>query len=355
MRLESPAANRPAASRPLTAGLRTRKLASAFVISEEYFSLLYGATERSELARLAHFPDARLDPTELTSERPGFDTVEAIFTTWGAPVFDEEVLARFPRLEVVFYAAGTIRGVVTKAFWQRGVRVTTAAIANAKPVAEFTLAAIVFSLKRVWERAQALREHHVYHRHHPPIPGCYGTTIGLLGLGKVGRRVAERLREMDVQVLGFDPHIAADKAAQLGVRLAPLEEIFARADVVSCHLPLLPETARCIDGSLLRRMKPDSTFINTARGDVVNEDDLITVLRERRDLYAVLDTITEEPPRPDHPLLRLPNAIVTPHLAGSMCQECRRMGAMMVDELRRYVAGEPLLGEVREDDLRFLA
>jgi phosphoglycerate dehydrogenase-like enzyme len=135
------------------------------------------------------------------------------------------------------------------------------------------------------------------------------------------------------------------------VKLCAIEEVFATSDIVSCHLPLYEATTQLIDGALLRRMKPDSTFINTARGAVVNEPDLVAVLQERPDLYAVLDTIVEEPPAEANPLLQLPNVIVTPHLAGSMCLECRRMGRMMVDEFRRYVAGEPLLGEIREQDL----
>jgi len=124
---------------------------------------------------------------------------------------------------------------------------------------------------------------------------------------------------------------------------------------VYCHLPLYAGTEALIDGALLRRMKRDATFINTARGAVVNEPELIEVLQERPDLQAVLDTIVEEPPLPGHALLALPNAFVTPHIAGSMCFECRRMGLMMVDELRRYHAGEPLLGEVREDNAPYLS
>lgn len=324
-------------------------------MEEEYFALLYGSPEREAMARLATFPHPRVSAADLLANGTHFDDVEAIFASWGMPVLDEPMLRRFPRLRMVFYAAGTIKCVVTDASWRRGIRMTTAALANAKPVAEFTIAAIVFSLKRVWERVQSLREKNRYQRHQPAIPGCYGTTVGLLALGKIGRRVAERLREMDVRVIAYDPFVSPDEAGRLGVQLCPIEDVFATADVVSCHLPLHAGTSQLINGALLRRMKPDSTFINTARGAVVNEPDLVAVLTERPDLYAVLDTIAQEPPPSDSPLLRLSNAIVTPHLAGSMCLECRRMGVMMVDELRRYMAGDPLLGEVREEELEILA
>ena len=332
-----------------------RQLECLFVVDASYFPFLYGAEDLAELERLAHFAHPVISPADVLTSATDFSDVEAIFATWGMPVLDAAMLKRFPKLRIVFYAAGTIKSFVTHESWRRGVRVTTAALANAKPVAEFTVAAIVFSLKRVWERMRSLREKNLYRRHFPPIPGCYGTTIGLLGLGKIGRCVAARLRQMDVHVMACDPYVQPAVAADLGVCLRSIEEVFTTADVVSCHLPLHVGTTSLIDAALLRRMKPDSTFINTARGAVVNERDLIAVLEERPDLCAVLDTIAEEPPRAGHPLLRLPNAIVTPHLAGSMCHECRRMGLMMIDELRRYLAGEPLLGEVLVHEMDRLA
>lgn len=328
---------------------------SLLVMTGEHRSLIYGPTEWSALERGVRFVHPPASPTDLAAGDAGFADVEALFTTWGMPPLDDALLRRLPQLRIVFYAAGTVRDVVTAASWRRGIRVTTAAIANAQPVVEFTVAAIVFALKRVWERAAALRDEHRYLRHQPELPGCYGTTVGLVALGRIGSRVAERLRTMDVHVIGHDPFVTTVEAARLGVRLVGLDELFATADVVSCHLPLLAGTHRLIEARHFRAMRRGTTFINTARGAVVNEADLVAVLRERPDLYAVLDTITTEPPPPNCPLLRLSNAIVTPHLAGSMGPECRRMGAMMVDELRRYRAGDPLLGEVREQDLARLA
>jgi phosphoglycerate dehydrogenase-like enzyme len=328
---------------------------SLLVMSPEHRDLIYGPPEWSALEHGATFLHPHVSPIEFATGGARFDDIEALFTTWGMPPLDDALLRRLPQLRIVFYAAGTVRDVVTPASWRRGTRVTTAAIANAQPVVEFTVAAIVFALKRVWERAAALRDDHRYLRHQPALPGCYGTTVGLIALGRIGSRVAERLRTMDVHVIGHDPFVTPADAARLAVRWVGLEELFSTADVVSCHLPLHAGTRHLIDGRHLRSMKRGTTFINTARGAVVNEADLVAVLRERPDLYALLDTITDEPPPPDCPLLRLPNAIVTPHLAGSMGPECRRMGAMMVDELRRYRTGEPLLGEVREADLARLA
>ena len=112
--------------------------------------------------------------------------------------------------------------------------------------------------------------------------------------------------------------------------------------MISLHTPELPETLGMISGELIAAMKPGATFINTARGAVVREKELIAVLSRRPDLTAVLDVTDPEPPAPDSPLLTLPNVVLTPHIAGSMGREIQRLGRYMVEELQRYLAGEPL-------------
>ena len=130
-------------------------------------------------------------------------------------------------------------------------------------------------------------------------------------------------------------------AAALGLRLVTLEELFARCDVVSLHVPLLPSTRGLVTARLVASMKPNATLINTARGAIL-EPAVVSVLSQRPDLQAVLD-VTDPEPLPAGSLLRsLPNVTLTPHVAGSVGRECRRLGDMMVDELRRFVAGQPL-------------
>ena len=131
--------------------------------------------------------------------------------------------------------------------------------------------------------------------------------------------------------------------------MCSLDEIFRQSNVVSVHTPWLKETERLVAGRHLSMMKPYSTFINTSRGAVIREMEMIEVLRQRQDLVAVLDVTHPEPPAPDSPLFSLPNVILTPHIAGAMGTECRRMGQIMIAELKRYLAGEPLqFGLTRE-------
>jgi phosphoglycerate dehydrogenase-like enzyme len=143
-------------------------------------------------------------------------------------------------------------------------------------------------------------------------------------------------------VVAHDPFLDAQRAKELDVIPVSLEQLFAESDVVSLHTPNLPSTRGMITGQLLASMKPGATFINTARGAVVREQELIEVARQRPDLQFVLDVTDPEPPAAGSPLYTLPNVVYTPHIAGSVNNECSRMGVLMLDELKRYLAGQPL-------------
>ncbi len=333
------------------------KLHCLLVIEAEHHPLLLG---KEELARLRRVVDIAGPPVSGEAIRDDPDSralvdIDLIISSWGMPALTGELLDRMPRLQAVFHAAGTIRSIVTDASWERGIRITSAAAENARPTAEFAFAQIILSLKRAWEPMFAMREKLAHRRTDFQPSGAYGSTVGLLSLGKVGRLVADRLRTLDVDVIAYDPTVAPEDAMTLGARLCPLEEVFSRADVVSCHMPLTPETAGALKGGLFERMKRGATFINTARGALVDEAGLAEALRRRPDLYAVLDVLKHEPPRATCPLPGLPNVVITPHIAGSLGPECRRLGRMMVDEIERYVSGEPLQGEVLREQMEALA
>ena len=273
--------------------------------------------------------------------------VDAILTSWGMIRLDAETLSHAPRLRAVFHAAGSIRYFTTPEFWQRNIVVSTAHQINAIPVAEYTLAASLFGLRRGWHYAASLRQARD-RWWQTDLPGSYHSTVALISLGAVGRLVRERLRPFDVHVITHDPFLSADDAAALDVERVSLDEAFARADIVSLHTPLLPETQGLIHASHFSAMKPGATFINTARGAVVREREMIDVLRRRPDLHAVLDVTDPEPPAPDSPLFDLPNVTLTPHIAGTCPAESPRLGRAMIDELLRWQRGEPLLYQINE-------
>lgn len=324
------------------------------VLDDRSAGLIYGEELCKEIGRRTDLlaphltKDAVMLRPELLSE------VEVIFSGWGAPHMDEAFLAKAPRLKAVFYGAGSIRQITTDAFWARGVTISSAYAMNAIPVAEYTLATILFSLKRGWYHASETRRRGAL----PPranVAGAFGSVVGLVSLGMVGRLVRERLRPFDLEVLAFDPFVTAEQATALDVEMVSLGEIFRRSDVVSLHTPWLKETEGMVHREHFIQMRSGATFINSARGAVVNESDLIEVLSQRADLTAVLDVTWPEPPVPGSPLFTLPNVVLTPHIAGSMDKECLRMGRCMLDEFDRWTRGEPLKWAISKERAAVLA
>ncbi len=277
--------------------------------------------------------------------REALKHVQVVFSGWGAPTMNAEFLDALPELKVIFYAGGTVRYFATEALWARGVRLTTAVAINAVPVSEYTVAAVLLGLKRFWHYAQLTREERTF-RMERPVPGAFHSSVGLISYGTIARLVRARLRAHDLNVLVYDPFLSDHEARAENMRKVELSELFAKCDVVSLHTPLLPETTGMIAGHHFSRMKPGALFINTARGEIVNEPEMIAALRRRPDLQALIDVTSPEPPVPDSPLYSLPNVILTPHIAGSLGPECERMGHAMVDELERYLDGRPLHWEI---------
>jgi phosphoglycerate dehydrogenase-like enzyme len=257
------------------------------------------------------------------------------------------MLEAMPNLKAYFFGAGNMSHLMTDMAWDRGIRITTAAKMNAIPVAEFALAQIFFSLKRGWDyMARAKKGESQLWGTNKPLPGMYGSTVGIVSIGMISRKLLSLLKNFDIKVVACSPEVNQEEARELGVELVDMETLFATSDVISLHLRGTDGNRGCIDRKLMSWMKPGSTLINTARGSVINQADLIAFLEERPDVYACLDVTDPEPPAHDSKLLTLPNVILTPHLAGSMDRESRRMGNFIVEELRKYLSGQPLEGEV---------
>lgn len=312
-----------------------------FILAEPCRTMIYGPDEERDLREIF-----AIDPTpreaDVIDRDPGsLAEVEVILSGWGAPRLDARFLAAAPRLKAVFYGAGSIKGMVTDEFWARGITVTSAYAANAVPVAEYTLSQILWCLKHGWQHARMVRRDGKFPARRS-VPGAFRSVAGIISLGMIGRKVCELLRPFDLQVLAYDPFFPAAAAPALNVELCSLDDLFRRSDVVSLHTPWLKETEGMIAGRHFDLMKPGATFINTSRGAVVNEPEMIAALQRRPDLFAVLDVTHPEPPVAGSPLYTLENVALTPHIAGSMDGECRRMGRYMVEEARRYLKGEPL-------------
>jgi phosphoglycerate dehydrogenase-like enzyme len=325
-----------------------------FILHPGAYDEIYGPQTRATIDELIDVVAPPQTAKSILADPEPLREVELILSGWGAPLMDEAFLSHAPCLRAVFYGAGSIRGFVTDALWERGISVTSAQAINAIPTAEYTLATILFSLKHGWRlAAQTRRLQHFPSR--DKVPGVYGATVGIISLGMVGRLVSELLRPFNLQVLAYDPYVSAEDAAALGVSLCSLETLFRESHVVTLHTPLLPETTGLVRGSHLASMRDGATFINVSRGGVVRQEELIAVLEQRDDLHAVLDVTYPEPPPAGSPLYTLPNVTLTPHIAGSLGSERRRLGEVMVAELRRFIAGEPLQYALSREQVQLMA
>lgn len=327
-----------------------------FIMEAHFFNQVYPEHVKNEIEKLIDIYATPLTTKDIAKDKSILQKAEVIFTGWGGPRIDQAFLDAAPNLKGVFYAAGSIKSIATDAAWEKGIVFTTAVTANAIPVAEYTLSQILFSLKQGWRFAHDIKKNRQYpEARFYPIPGAFESTVGLISLSRVGRKVNEYLQPFDINVLAYDPFIDETEAAELNVELCSIDEIFERSDVVSLHAPWLEETVGMITGAHFKQMKPYASFINTARGVIVKETEMIGVLQQRDDITAILDVTYPEPPLDDSPLYSLSNVILTPHIAGSEGDECGRMGAYMLDELKRYLSGKQLKWQVSKKEFDSMA
>ena len=267
-----------------------------------------------------------------------------VLATWGAVPFTKEILDSCPDLELILYGAGSFKPLMTPALEAREVTICTAAHINAIPTAEYTLGIILSSLKNVYTHNRDIHSRGgiAWLKDQAGYDGGYfKTKIGLVGYGLITKHLLKLLQSFDMKVFVESDHVSAHTLAPLGAEKADLEWIMRNCDVVSLHKSDIPKHHNLIHAQNLALMKSGARLINTARGRIINEEDLVTVLREGK-ITAFLDVTFPEPPEEDHPFYSLPNCILTPHIAGSIGREVQRMGDYCLRELRHWLANESL-------------
>ena len=282
--------------------------------------------------------------------------VRAVITSWGSPKLDAEALAAAPNLEIVAHAAGTVRRTVDESAWDSGIRVTHAADVIAEAVAEYTIGAILLGLRGYIGHQETLRAGGWKQTSGGSnIGGLLAERrVGVVAASMVGRRVIPLVRAFTSDVALYDPFVDEQGAAELGVQLADLDTLMQTSDVVTLHAPILPATHHMIGRRELDLMKPGALFVNCARAWLVDQEALLDVLAAGR-IEAVLDVFDDEPLPADSPFRGLPNATLTPHIAGFTLEtRARQMGAM-VDEIARHFAGEPLRHEISRAQVERMA
>ncbi|MFB2597677.1 hydroxyacid dehydrogenase [Herbiconiux sp. P17] len=321
---------------------------AAFAMRAELPLELFDASARRRLASCLDVVVA--EPlTDLHTVSPEvLAGVEVLITGWGSPTIDQHTLELMPRLRAVFHAAGTVKEHLTPAVWDRGILVTTAAAANAHPVAEYTLSMILLAGKGVLplpadDEAEP-----------SPEIGNYRRTVGIVGASTVGRQVIRLLAPFDLRVLVYDPVIDDDDPVLALATRVDLDELMRRSTIVSVHAPLLPQTVGMIGERELALLPDRATVINTARAPIIDQDALQAAVEQGR-VRAILDVTDPEPLPASHPLRRLDGILTTPHVAGALGNELLRLGETVVHEVELFARGAPPAYPVLKEDLAAMA
>jgi D-3-phosphoglycerate dehydrogenase / 2-oxoglutarate reductase len=269
-----------------------------------------------------------------------------ILVTHLAPV-SAGIMQRLPNLKFVAVSRGGPVNIDMKAARERGITIVNTPGRNASAVAEFTIGAILAETRNITRGHDALRKgEYRGDLYRADVAGreLHEMTVGLIGYGEVGRRVVKFLKAFGCRILVSDPYVqlTADDLRD-GVIQTSFDTLLAGADVISLHARVTSETTKMINEDALRRMKPDATLINTARGPLLDYDALYKVMSEGHLRGAMLETFAIEPVPPEWPLLQLPNVTLTPHIAGASVHTVRYAAGLAAEEVRRYLAGEPAI------------
>jgi D-3-phosphoglycerate dehydrogenase len=258
------------------------------------------------------------------------------------------LLATGKKLLVVGRAGTGLDNVDVAAATQAGILITSTPDQNAISVAELAMG-LMLSLARKIPAANQDTKNGNWNRHKFLGTELYGKTIGIVGAGKIGFLTARRAQSFGMKVLAYDPFISRDNIllSELNADLVSLEDLLARADVVSCHLPATPDTKGLLNAECFGRMKSTAMFINTSRGEVVVEDDLLDALKSGKIAGAAMDVRTMEPPQIGE-LERLPNLILTPHVAAFTHEAQDRVTKAICEDVARVLDGKPARNAVNK-------
>jgi D-3-phosphoglycerate dehydrogenase len=273
-----------------------------------------------------------LKAEEVAGLLPGVDGYIA-----GLDTINRFALQAADRLKVIARYGVGVDAVDLAAARERGIVVTNTPGANSASVAELALGCMLALARQIPAAIQATQQ-----GHWPRLSGIslQGKTVGILGLGAIGKQLVQRLAGFDCQVIAYDPFPDRDFVSQHGVKLTAMESVVAEADFLSLHLPLLPETRGMVNRNFLGNMKAGAFLVNTSRGEVIDESALYEALVSGHLAGAALDTFSQEPPDPNHPLLHHPAVIATPHIGAQTDGATNQMGWMALKDCLAVLRGQ---------------
>jgi D-3-phosphoglycerate dehydrogenase len=260
-------------------------------------------------------------------------------------------LAKADRLKAIGRAGVGIDTIDVDAASERGIPVLTAPAGNTISAAELTMALLLAVARKVPAADRSMKAGEWDKKSFNGFE-LYGKTLGLVGAGRIGGQVAKRARAFGMSVLVYDPYLGIERARELDVELASLEDVIRKSDVISVHVPLTDATAGLIGPAQFAMMKPSALLLNVARGGVVDEAALLTALQEKKLAGAALDVYESEPLPKDSPLRTLPNVVMTPHLGASTAEAQQNVAIEIAEAVRNCLAEGDLSAAVNAARIR---
>lgn len=279
---------------------------------------------------------------------------EVIITSWSSPKITKDILDACPDLKGVIHAAGTIKPLLTDEFIEKKIRITNSAAAIGEGVAETALGFAISACKGFYKLNEDTKNGLWGANVKTTVKDFYDIKIGVISGGFVGRHMVKLLKNFHVDILMYDPILSAEEIEKIGAKKVELNELMSTADVVTIHAPSIPATDNMINKENLKLLKDGAILINTSRGSVINEPELIEELKTGR-IFACIDVTNPEPPAADNELRTLPNVVLTPHIAGTATNGLKRIALHACEEVERLLAGEKMRTEVNLDLISQLA
>jgi len=321
------------------------------------YQVLFSRETQERLSRFARVTrneqDKNLSSEELAQIIESFD---GAITSWGSPRFTDEVVEKAGKLKVIAHAAGSVKRFISQAVIERGIVVTSAAIAIAVPVAEHCLGLVLASLRNTVRHNNLFKEKGVWGT--PELReksrSIHGKKVGVIGASFTGREFIKLLAPFDCQILVYDPYLSEEDAQGLGVKCVSLEELLRASDIAALHAPLTSETQGMLGARELALMKDDAVLVNTARGKIIDHQALLAELKKGR-LRAALDVTDPEPLPQDSPFRKLDNVIITPHIAGFSPVSRVAVGRMAAQSVIDVLSGRRPINQVDLKRLSIIA
>lgn len=287
--------------------------------------------------------ETKIDPEKL---RDALEGIDVLLTGWGCCKLDEYVLEKADKLKFVAYTAGSVAHIVSDAMYAKGIRISAGNDVFARVVAEGTVAQMMYSL-RMFAEADMRVCHWKTNLGNYYNESLWEQRVGIVGYGAISRNLIEMLKVFNAKIKLYSRHMTDEQAAALGVQKASLEEIFSTCRVISLNTAKSPENHHLVNDELLSLMEQDALLVNTARGDLIDDDALVKHL-ESGHIRAALDVYTKEPPAEDHGFWKIPaNRLhMMPHMAGPTIDQRPAAARIVIEDAIRFANGEPLQHEI---------